>query len=216
MNWWYYTFVANFRIDQTITCCTVSIAYAMSFQTGKRCNDANALLAQTLSWIELHMNSHFKFLRFGNTKCLRFGNIKRYDAENCVSMNSCFKLLSDAMIQFHTNAFAFVRKKHYKHHIIGHAKHTYPQISSWNMDLKMYCDLFHTAINSTCIWSYSAISCAYASINSWFSWVNDMCHCEILKGCNHLESHICIRIGNEKCYAAVSYWRYTYMNFRWN
>ena len=111
----------------------MSIAYAMSFQTGKRCNDANALLAQTLSWIELHMNSHFKFLRGAVQwyKCPRFGNIKRNDAENCVSMNSSFKVLSDAMIQFHTNAFAFVRKKQYKHRIIGHAKHTYPQI--WNV-----------------------------------------------------------------------------------
>ena len=54
--------------------------------------------------------------------------MKRYDAENCVSMNSCFKVLSDAMIQFHTNAFAFVRKKQYKHRLIGHAKKTYPQI----------------------------------------------------------------------------------------
>ena len=61
-------------------------------------------------------------------KCLRIGNIKRYDAVICVSMNSCFKILSDAMIQFHTNSFAFVRKKQYKHRLIGHAKHTYPQI----------------------------------------------------------------------------------------
>ena len=99
----------------------------------KRGNDANALLAQTLSCIELHINSHFKFLRGAVQwyKCLRFGNIKRYDAVNCVSMNSCFKLLSDAMIQFHSNTFAFVTKKQYKHRIIGHAKHTYPQI--WNV-----------------------------------------------------------------------------------
>ena len=134
----------------------------------KRCNDANALLAQTLSCIELHINSHFKFLRGAVQwyKCLRIGNIKRYDAVICVSMNSCFKLLSDAMIQFHSNVFAFVRKKQYKHRIIGHAK--------IHMDLKMCCDLFQTAINSTCIWSYQTISCAHASINSWFSWVNDM------------------------------------------
>ena len=99
----------------------------------KLVREANALSAQTLSCIDLHINSHFKFLRGAVQwyKCLRIGNIKRYDAVICVSMNSCFKLLSDAMIQFHTNAFAFVRKKHYKHRIIGHAKHTYPQI--WNV-----------------------------------------------------------------------------------
>ena len=85
---------------------------------------------QTLSCIELHINSHFKFLRGAVQwyKCLRIGNIKRYDAVICVSINWYFKLLSDAMIQFHTNAFAFVRKNQYKHRIIGHAKHTYPQI----------------------------------------------------------------------------------------
>ena len=81
--------------------------------------------AMMLSCIELHINSHFKFLRGAVQwyKCLRIGNIKRYDAVICVSMNRCFKLLSDSMIQFHTNAFAFVRKKQYKHRIIGHAKH---------------------------------------------------------------------------------------------
>ena len=74
-----------------------------------------------------------------------------------VMMQSCFKLLSDAMIQFHTNAFAFVRKKQYKHRIIGHAKHTYPQIwivlrfvsnrNQFDVHLKLLCSFMCIRFN---------------------------------------------------------------------